>query len=288
LPLIGFGQKAEAYINSGKTEYAQENYSSALQFFDKAIELDNTNAETFKLKGNAEFGLKKFNRAIASYSKAIQINPEEATFYFNRGMAQQALGKHTKAISDYDMAIAKNPDYARAYHQRGEAKEWTGNNSGAKEDFFKARQLELLNEETLKEEGDKPVEVVPAEAEPVEIVEKESPATTVVAKTYSKCIEVDMSAFAPTEEKIKLAGVQLQNARKTFGVGLFLNLLGGALGTGGYFAKNPKVQTGLIVAGGVTALVGSVVMITAVIPIGGAGKILQTIQFPKTIKVNLE
>ena len=64
--------------------------------------------------------------------------------------------------------------------------------------------------------------------------------------------------------------------------------MGGALATGGYFAKDPKVQTGLVVAGGVTSLVGSVVMITAVIPIGGAGKILQGVRFPKTLPVKVE
>ena len=62
---------------------------------------------------------------------------------------------------------------------------------------------------------------------------------------------VDLSAFTTVEKDINYAGLQLQNARKTFGVGFFLSLVGGALATGGYFAKDPKVQTGLVVAGGV-------------------------------------
>lgn len=286
LSTVAYGQTAEESINNGKTELALKNYASALQFFNKAIETNSAIAEAYKLKGNAEFGLKKYRRAKASYSKAIELDPDFTTAYFNRGIANQELGFHRKAIADYNVAIAKNPNYTKAYRNRGNAKEWVGDHAGSKADYFKAREIELKNEEILEKDSPEATDAV--RVENVVKDSTESSVATVVAKTYSKSIVVDMSAFSPAEKEINYAGVQLQSARRTFGVGLFLNLLGGALATGGSFANNQKVRTGLIVAGGVTSVVGSIVMITAIIPIGGAGKILQKVQFPKTIRIDVE
>jgi hypothetical protein len=103
----------------------------------------------------------------------------------------------------------------------------------------------------------------------------------------SKSITIDMKTFALAEKDIHYAGNQLLNARRTFIAGFVLNLAGGILASSVALTTDPKTQLGLGIAGGVTSLVGSVVMITAVIPIGGAGKFLRGVQFPKTVTVNV-
>tara|TARA_R110002072_G_scaffold162356_1_gene314310 strand:+ start:68 stop:709 length:642 start_codon:yes stop_codon:yes gene_type:complete len=213
---------------------------------------------------------------MADYSKFIELDPMNPKGYFNRGLVRSALQDYDAAIEDFTAAIKLDPNYTKAYKERGDIKKLIGNKDGALADYETATEMELKEKASLAEiDSTKGTEVV----QPIE--------KSMVVKD-SKNMVVDLSAFTTVEKDINYAGLQLQNARKTFGVGFFLSLVGGALATGGYFAKDPKVQTGLVVAGGVTSLVGSVVMITAVIPIGGAGKILQGVRFPKTLPVKVE
>jgi hypothetical protein len=51
------------------------------------------------------------------------------------------------------------------------------------------------------------------------------------------------------------------------------------------FTDNQKTRVGLGVAGAITTTVGGVVMLTAAIPIGGAGKILKKIEFPQKVSI---
>ena len=98
----------------------------------------------------------------------------------------------------------------------------------------------------------------------------------------------DILEMLPAEKEIIEAGVKLQQARRTFGAGLFLNLIGGGLIAGSGFTSNPKAQLGLLVSGAVTSFVGSIVMLTAVIPVGAAGEKLQKVRFPRSIRVEVQ
>jgi tetratricopeptide (TPR) repeat protein len=277
--LTGMGQSATDYYERGLEKYSSADYGGAKRDFNKAIRLNPNFAAAYAARGNAK--QRAYNQdlrgALYDYSKAIQFDPNHVKAHVNRGLLKSRSEDYHGANEDFTRAIELKPDYARAYRFRGDSKKMMGDESGALADYEAATEIELKPKT--------PVAKIDSSEDTEGVKTREE---SVIVNKNPKSIVVDMSAFVSVEKDINFAGVQLQNARKTFGVGFFLNLLGGALATGGYFAKNPKVQTGLVVAGGVTSLVGSVVMITAVIPIGGAGKILQRVRFPKTLPVKVE
>jgi tetratricopeptide (TPR) repeat protein len=276
---ICFGQTAEEYYEKGIEKYSSGDVDGARRDFNKAIKLNPNFAEAYTARGNAR--QRSYNQdtngALSDYTKAIQLDPDQIKAYVNRGLLRSRSEDYQGAIEDFSKAIEIDPNYAKGYRFRGDSKKLMGNEPSALADYEAASEIELRLS---------PAKGATDTTEVLKVVEavKENP----VVLTDSKNLVVDLTEFKTIEKDINFAGLQLQNARKTFGVGFFLSLLGGALATGGYFAKDEKVQTGLIVAGGITSLVGSVVMITAVIPIGGAGKILQGVRFPNTLPVKVE
>jgi tetratricopeptide (TPR) repeat protein len=58
------------------------------------------------------------DKAIESYQKAIDINPSDATAFVNMGNAYSAKGDNDKAIEYYQKAIDINPSYADAFVNR--------------------------------------------------------------------------------------------------------------------------------------------------------------------------
>ena len=294
--LVVFGQSDEESLSYGKKEYELENYANALKFFSNAIEANPNNAEAHKLKGNAEHALNKFRRAIDSYSKAIELDSTFHSAYFNRGLAMQQLDRERKAIADFDKAILLNPNYAKAYRKRGDSKSNLYDNSGANADYFKAREIELKNEKKISE-GLNEFDAAVGNVENItpESDELEGHSTALKAKVkpvgsleIKRVVEIDMRDFVPVQQEINLAGEQLLNARRTFVVGFLLNIGGAIMMASAPFIDNQKTSIGLGVAGAITTTVGGVVMLTAAIPIGGAGKILRKVRFPKTIRLNVD
>ena len=117
-------EEAIALVGSGNEKLALKDYQSALQYYNKAIELDS-------VKSNAGLAMLYANRCIAKYylkdnqgviqdcSKAIELNPNTADAYNNRGLAKSALWDHEGAIQDYNKAIELDPNQSRYYNNRG-------------------------------------------------------------------------------------------------------------------------------------------------------------------------
>jgi hypothetical protein len=147
---------------------------------------------------------------------------------------------------------------------------------GAQEDNAAADQIELrlLNEENKDESvQDKSDESSSSEESAESIVRK------------SNALKADLSSFKYVQKDINYAGVQLLNARRTFVAGFILNLAGGILASSAAYTNNSDLRLGLGISGGIVTVVGGVVMLTAVIPIGGAGKILKKVEFPTNAPV---
>ena len=82
-----------------------EKYPFAIADYDKAIELNPDDADTYINRGISYKNLKESQKAIADYTKAIELNPDYATAYNNRGLAYYDLKEFPKAIADYTKAI---------------------------------------------------------------------------------------------------------------------------------------------------------------------------------------
>ena len=102
------------------TAYRQQNNAqTALMHFDKALQVNQTNAAVFYNRGNALKDLKRFEEALKSFDEAIRLQPDHVYAYNNRGLILQDLKRLDEALKSYDEALRLKSDYAEAYCNRG-------------------------------------------------------------------------------------------------------------------------------------------------------------------------
>lgn len=171
ITLISCGPSAKDHYEKGNIASFSEDYKTAIAEYDKAIEMEPTNAEYFHSRGLAKYANGKFNEAIedfnktlelnyfdetavliergkakafldnhkeaiADFNKVIEIDPENSSAYLNRAISKSYLSDdYTDQINDYNKAIEIDPDYGRAYYNRGLLKIDTADYKGALEDF---------------------------------------------------------------------------------------------------------------------------------------------------------
>ncbi|ROL01532.1 Small glutamine-rich tetratricopeptide repeat-containing protein alpha [Anabarilius grahami] len=76
-------------------------------------------AEHLKTDGNNQMKVENFSAAVEFYSKAIQLNPQNAVYYCNRAAAYSKLGNYAGAVQDCERAIGIDPNYSKAYGRMG-------------------------------------------------------------------------------------------------------------------------------------------------------------------------
>lgn len=99
--------------------YDSEKYQEAVEYYDKALEINPTVDEIYYRKGTALDNLGQYEKAIACYNKAIEINPLDDTFYSSKAYSLDCLCKYQEAILCYDEAIELNPRESIYYYNKG-------------------------------------------------------------------------------------------------------------------------------------------------------------------------
>ena len=115
-----------SYKKRGMYYFHEGDYSSAIEDFNKIIELDssNANAYDFLVRAYSARGLVYYDRgdddrAITDFSKAIELDSQNADAYNNRGMAYFRKGGDDSAISDFTQVLQLKPNESYAYFWRG-------------------------------------------------------------------------------------------------------------------------------------------------------------------------
>jgi tetratricopeptide (TPR) repeat protein len=75
----------------------------------------------YVLIGNEHYYENEYEHAIDYYEKALQIDPDNAYVLFSKGEALGKLGKYEEAIKYYDKALEINPKNGDASYNEGEA-----------------------------------------------------------------------------------------------------------------------------------------------------------------------
>ena len=83
-----------------------------------------------------------YEHALEEYDKAIELDPTDAGAYYDRAIGYRYLGEYQLAIQDYDKAIQLEPDNANAYNNRGVAYHYLGQDTEADADKAKACSLD--------------------------------------------------------------------------------------------------------------------------------------------------
>jgi tetratricopeptide (TPR) repeat protein len=101
--------KAEAGIGDSTSRL------TARQDFQKALELDSTDAGAFYAAGINEYYLKDYNKAVEYLNKSLELYPDNPGAYLNIAYSYLALKDWDNTIAYLDTAQSRNPEYTGAY-----------------------------------------------------------------------------------------------------------------------------------------------------------------------------
>jgi superkiller protein 3 len=95
--------------------YAQKNdYEKAATYFEKALEVNESDAEVRANLGVMRYKAGKIDEGIRQIRESIRENPSKAEPYNMLGVMLSDQGRHEDAIKQFEKAIALKPDFAAA------------------------------------------------------------------------------------------------------------------------------------------------------------------------------
>ncbi len=110
---------AVPYFNLGIVYKNLKEYEKAIEYYQKAIEMDEKWAVPYNNLGIVYKNLKEYEKAIEYYQKAIEMDEKWAYPYNNLGNVYVDLKEYEKAIEYYQKAIEMDEKYAVPYNNLG-------------------------------------------------------------------------------------------------------------------------------------------------------------------------
>jgi len=104
--------RVATHVNRGILRLRREQIDTAIDDFDRAMELDPDQPEAYLNKGAAMIRQRNASAALDLFTMAIELNtsrPELA--HYGRAIANESLGNATQAYYDYRRASELKPDW---------------------------------------------------------------------------------------------------------------------------------------------------------------------------------
>ena len=109
----------DKYIGYGAFQMQNQNYSNAIELFNKAIELGDQTGLAYANLGSVHHELGDYQKAIEAYDRSIQLNPKDARFFVNKALSLQELNDNEAAILNYKKSIEIDQNNATALNNLG-------------------------------------------------------------------------------------------------------------------------------------------------------------------------
>ncbi|KAI5620113.1 small glutamine-rich tetratricopeptide repeat-containing protein beta, partial [Silurus asotus] len=103
-------ERAEQLKNEGNNHMKEENFSSALECYSKAVHLDQRNAVLFCNRAAAHSKLGNYTEVIGDCERAIAIDPSYSKAYGRMGLALATMSKFSEAITYFKKALVLDPE----------------------------------------------------------------------------------------------------------------------------------------------------------------------------------
>ena len=120
-------------------------FKSAIEVFDRFLELEPGIAEVYCNQGMAYQAVDQLDNAMRCYNQAVEMKPELAQAYSNRGAIHKLNNQFDLAIADFSEAIRISPHSAIPLSNLGETQRETQQLDVAIKNFDKAIALEPNN-----------------------------------------------------------------------------------------------------------------------------------------------
>ena len=106
----------EINYRSGRELFKQNNYSSALDYFQKAVESEPDNIDYLTELATTHYKLKNYNEAIKSYERIVELNPNSISCYNRIGNIYWIKKDFERAEFYFRKAIELNPSLIVSYN----------------------------------------------------------------------------------------------------------------------------------------------------------------------------
>lgn len=110
---------AGANLYLGKLYFANDIYSKAVVYFEKAVAADSESYDSLLDYGMCLKMLRRYDEAKAAWNKAIALNPKYFLAYAYMAGLCDELNEYAAAIENYKKVTETNPEYYYAYESIG-------------------------------------------------------------------------------------------------------------------------------------------------------------------------
>ncbi|MDR1384968.1 MAG: tetratricopeptide repeat protein [Planctomycetaceae bacterium] len=131
----------DAYGNRGYYRYWNKDFHGSIADFQKVLTINDQTSSTYYWLGRAYSAVGKYRNAIEMFDKALELDPEDNESFFNRGCAKQKIHCFEDAERDLRTAYEKENSDAWTIHYLGHNFEWQGRFEESLEYFRKASDL---------------------------------------------------------------------------------------------------------------------------------------------------
>jgi len=104
-----------------------------------------TTSEDFKSQGNQAFSAGDFSSAIDYFTKAINLDAKNHVLYSNRSAAYASLKQYKEAVQDAETTVSLKSDWPKGYGRKGAALYGLGDLEGAAKAYEEGLKIEPTN-----------------------------------------------------------------------------------------------------------------------------------------------
>jgi len=112
-------ENPDYYKALGQTRYYEGNYTTALELFEKALQIKPNTFELISNKGVVLDRVGRYGEALRCFNQAININPKYAKAHFNKGWALRNLEQFDDALTAFNEGLAIDSTDERAWSHKG-------------------------------------------------------------------------------------------------------------------------------------------------------------------------
>lgn len=136
-----YGQTAENYLDRGLDKFRKKDYGTAMEYYNKAIALDNKLADAYYERAYLEIKNGNLESALLDLTKTIELDELYLAAYFERANIYQSQKKYPQALANIDRVIEVNEKYPQALGNRAALHRLMNNQEASCQDL--RRRVEL-------------------------------------------------------------------------------------------------------------------------------------------------
>jgi tetratricopeptide (TPR) repeat protein len=124
-------ENADIYYQRALKCLDKEKFSDAITEIDKAISINDTESEYFRIKGYSLLFLQRIDDAIENYNKAIELSLDNTDAYYGLGICYVYKQNIEEAILNWKKCIEIDPEYLEAFYKLAMAHQELNDNPSA-------------------------------------------------------------------------------------------------------------------------------------------------------------